>query len=108
MWPPRNNDRGQHSPSGPFGWFSRPSVSIRRAGRRRCPSPAKFGCTPQTLNDWGKRAEGDSGRRAGVPTEMSERMKAPERENRELRPANEILRKSSAYCAMAEPDRRSK
>lgn len=69
---------------------------------------AKIGCTPQTLNDWVKKAEVDSGRRAGIPTEMAERMKALERENRELRQANEILRKASAYFAMAELDRRSK
>ena len=68
----------------------------------------KIGCTPQTLNDWVKKAEVDSGRRAGVSTEMAEKMKALERENRELRQVNEILRKASAYFAMAELDRRSK
>ena len=69
---------------------------------------AKIGCTPQTLNDWVKKAEIDSGKRAGVPTDMAERMMALERENRELRQANEILRKASAYFAMTELDRRSK
>jgi transposase-like protein len=69
---------------------------------------AKIGCTPQTLNDWVKKAEVDDGRRAGVPSEMAEKMKALERENRELRQANEILRKASACFAMAELDRRSK
>jgi transposase len=69
---------------------------------------AKIGCTSQTLNEWVKKAEVDSGRRAGVSTEMAEKMKALERENRELRQANEILRKASAYFAMAELDRRSK
>jgi transposase-like protein len=69
---------------------------------------AKIGCSAQTLNDWVKKAEVDSGKRAGVPTELAERMKALERENRELRQANEILRKASAYFAMAELDRRSK
>ena len=68
----------------------------------------KIGCVPQTLNDWVKKAEVDSGKRAGVPTEVAEKMKALERENRELRQANEILRKASAYFAMAELDRRSK
>ncbi|TQD33268.1 IS3 family transposase [Rhodobacter capsulatus] len=58
---------------------------------------AKIGCAPQTLNDWVKKAEVDSGKRAGVSSEMAERMKALERENRELRQANEILRKASAY-----------
>ena len=69
---------------------------------------AKIGCTPQTLLDWVKKAEVDRGRRAGVPTDVAEKLKALERENRELRQANEILRKASAYFAMAELDRRSK
>ena len=72
------------------------------------PIAAKIGCTPQTLHDWVKKAEVDSGQRAGVPTETAEKLKALERENRELRQANEILRKASAYFAMAELDRRSK
>jgi transposase-like protein len=61
-----------------------------------------IGRTPQTLNDWVKKAEVDSGRRAGIPTEMAEKMKALERENRELRQANDILRKASACFAMLE------
>ena len=65
----------------------------------------KIGCVPQTLNEWVKKVEVDSGERAGVPSEMSEKMKALERENRELRQANEILRKASAYFAQAELDR---
>ena len=69
---------------------------------------AKIGCTPQTLHDWVKKAEVDSGQRAGVPTDMTEKLRALERENRELRQANEILRKASAYFATAELDRRSK
>lgn len=69
---------------------------------------AKIGCSGHTLNEWVKKAEVDSGKRAGVSSEMAERMKALERENRELRRANEILRKASAYFAMAELDRRSK
>ncbi len=69
---------------------------------------AKIGCAAQTLNEWVKKAEVESGRRAGVPTELAERLKALERENWELRQANEILRKASAYFAMAELDRRSK
>jgi transposase-like protein len=69
---------------------------------------SKIGCTPQTLHEWVKKAEIDSGRRAGVPTDMSDKLKSLERENRELRQANEILRKASAYFAMAELDRRSK
>ena len=69
---------------------------------------AKIGCAANTLNEWVKRAEVDSGQRAGIPTEMADRLKALERENRELRQANEILRKASAYFAMAELDRRLK
>jgi transposase len=52
-----------------------------------------------------KKTEIDAGKRAGVPTDMAEKMKALERENRELRQANEILRKASAYFAQAELDR---
>ena len=69
---------------------------------------AKIGCSTNTLNDWVKKAEVDSGRRAGVSTAMAAKLKALERENRELRQANEILRKASAYFALAELDRRSK
>ena len=69
---------------------------------------AKIGCTAQTLHEWVKKAEVDSGKRAGVPTDMAEKLKALERENRELRQANEILRKASAYFAQAELDRRCK
>ncbi|WP_148650883.1 MULTISPECIES: IS3 family transposase [Sphingopyxis] len=58
---------------------------------------AKIGCVPQTLHEWVKKVEVDSGKRAGVPTEMADRLKSLERENRELRQANEILRKASAY-----------
>ena len=69
---------------------------------------AKIGCTAQSLNEWVKKAETDSGVRRGVPSEIAERLKALERENRELRQANEILRKASAYFAQAELDRRFK
>lgn len=65
----------------------------------------KIGCTAQTLNEWVKKAEVDAGKRAGVPSDVAEKMKALERENRELRQANEILRKASAYFAQAELDR---
>ncbi len=66
----------------------------------------KIGCTAQTLNEWVKKAEVDSGRKPGLTTDMAARLKALERENRELRQANEILRKASAYVAQAELDRR--
>ena len=67
---------------------------------------AKIGCTGQTLNEWVKQAERDTGRKPGVTTEMAAKLKALERENRDLRQANEILRKASAYFAQAELDRR--
>ena len=66
---------------------------------------AKIGCSAHTLNEWIKKAEVDNGSRPGVPSDVAEKMKALERENRELRQANEILRKASAYFAMAELDR---
>ena len=91
-----------------FGWFWITPASTRRAGRRWTSIAAKIGCTPQTLHDWVKKAEVDSGQRAGVPTDMADKLKALERENRELRQANEILRKASAYFATAELDRRYK
>ncbi len=69
---------------------------------------SKIGCAPQTLNEWVKKTEVDRGDRAGITTEMAEKMKALERENRELKQANEILRKASAYFAQAELDRRSR
>ena len=65
----------------------------------------KIGCVPQTLHEWMKKTEVDSGKRTGVSTETAERLKALEREVRELRQANEILRKASAYFAQAELDR---
>ena len=73
-----------------------------------CSVAAKIGCSAATLHEWVKRTELDRGVRAGVPTDVAEKMKSLERENRELRQANEILRKASAYFAMAELDRRFK
>ena len=69
-----------------------------RAYRLHCGRP-KSSCTAQTLNEWVKKAEVDRGVRAGLPTDVAEKLKALERENRELRQANEILRKASAYFA---------
>jgi transposase len=73
-----------------------------------CSIAEKIGCSAETLRNWIRRAEVDSGRRAGVTSEERARMKDLERENRELRRANEILRKASAYFAQAELDRRPK
>jgi len=67
---------------------------------------AKIGCTAETLRLWVRRAERESGGGVeGASGDVSERLKALERENRELRQANEILRKASAYFAQAELDR---
>jgi transposase len=63
--------------------------------------PSKIGCSAHTLHEWVKKAEVDSGKRAGLPSDVAEKMKAQEREKRELRQANEILRKASAYFAQA-------
>lgn len=65
----------------------------------------KIGCSAHTLNEWVKKTEVETGKRAGVPSETTERRKALERKVRELRQANEILRKASAYFAQAELDR---
>jgi transposase-like protein len=68
----------------------------------------KIGCTAQSLHRWVRQAERNAGRRPGPSTDEREKVKALEREVRELRRANEILRKASAYFAQAELDRRGK
>ncbi len=65
----------------------------------------KIGCTAETLRKWARQEETDIGLRDGVTSDERERIKALEREVRELRQANEILRKASAYFAQAELDR---
>ncbi len=82
-----------HERDHPFRWAAVVSIA------------EKIGCAPQTLHEWLKKTEVDSGKRAGVPTEITDKLKALERENRELRQANEILRKASAYFAQAKLDR---
>lgn len=69
---------------------------------------AKIGCTPETLRTWINKIEVDSGSRPGVTTDQAARTKELERENRELKRANEILRKAAAYFAQAELDRKPK
>src|SRR3974390_1776690 len=69
---------------------------------------AKIGCTAETLRSWVRRAERDTGRRAGLTSTERERLKELERENRELKRANEILRKALVFFAQAELDRRPK
>ena len=71
-----------------------------------CSIAEKIGCSSETLRKWVRRMEVDTGRRGGLTSDEQARMKALERENRELRRANEILRKASAYFAQAELDRR--
>lgn len=69
---------------------------------------AKVGCTTETLRKWVKQADIDQGKREGLSSSERERLKELERENRELKQANEILRKASAFFAQAELDRRPK
>ena len=66
----------------------------------------KIGCSAETLRNWVRAKERDTGRRAGLTTDERQRLKALERKNRELKRANEILRKASAFFAQAELDRR--
>ena len=68
----------------------------------------KIGCVPQTLLDWVKRSEVDAGARPGTTTAEEQRIKDLERENKELRRANDILRTASAFFAQAELDRKLK
>ena len=68
----------------------------------------KIGCSAETLRNWVRAMERDTGQRPGLTTEERQRLKALERENRELKRANEILRKASAFFAQAELDRRPK
>ncbi len=69
---------------------------------------SKIGCSAETLRKWVRQAERDQGRREGLTTSERERLKALERENRELKRANEILRTASAFFAQAELDRKLK
>ena len=69
---------------------------------------SKIGCTPETLRKWVRRAERDEGKRPGLTTDAQARLKALEKENRELKRANEILKTASAFFAQAELERRLK
>lgn len=82
-----------HEGDDPSRWTASQSIS------------AKIGCSARTLLDWVKKTEVDTGKRAGNSTDVAEKLKALERENCELRQANEILRKASAYFTQAELDR---
>ena len=84
----------EHGPEHPSEWAAIQSVAD------------KLGCRQETLRRWVRQAERDAGERPGLTTDERQRLKELERENRELKRANEILRKASAYFAQAELDRR--
>ena len=83
-----------HAPEYPSQWACIQSIA------------EKIGCSGETLRNWVRQAERDQGKRAGLSSNERARLKELERENRELKRANEILRKASAYFAAAELDRR--
>ena len=87
-------------------WSTR--TNIRRSGRRCDRWPRNWACRTELLRRWVRHTERDGGLRPGLPTDERERLKQLERENFELRRANEILKKASAYFAQAELDRRAK
>jgi transposase len=87
---------GEHGAEHPSQWAAIASIA------------SKLGCTTETLRQWVRQAERDAGQRPGVTTDERQRLKELERENHELKRANEILRKASAYFAQAELDRRPK
>jgi transposase len=87
------------------GWYSAPSACEWAAITSIA---EKIGCAAETLRSWVRRAERDAGQRPGLTTDERVRLKQLERENFELRRANEILKKASAYFAQAELDRRAK
>ena len=95
---------GGARPRGPDGVRAQASIASQWAAIKSI--AGKIGCTARDAAEWVRQAERDQGLRAGLTTEERERIKALERENRELRQANEILRKASAYFAQAELDRR--
>ena len=86
----------EHRPEYPSQWAAITSIA------------EKLGCTSETLRRWVLHAARDAGKQPGLTTEERQRLKALERENFELKRANEILRKASAYFAQAELDRRPK
>lgn len=86
----------EHGPEHPSQWAAMEAIA------------PKLGCTGETLRRWVRQAERDTGQRAGMTTDERQRVKELERENRELKRANEMLRNASAYFAQAELDRRAK
>jgi len=86
----------EHGPEHPSQWAAMEAIA------------PKLGCTSETLRKWVRQAERDAGQRPGLTTDERERLKDLERENRDLKRANEILRKAAAFFAQAELDRRPK
>ena len=86
----------EHGPEHPSQWATIQSIA------------EKLGCRDETLRRWVRQEERDAGDRPGLTTSERQRLKELERENRELKRANEILRKASAYFAQAKLDRRFK
>jgi transposase len=86
----------EHGPEHPSQWAAIASIA------------SKLGCTSETLRRWVRQDERNTGHRAGLTSEERQRLKELERENRELKRTNDILRKASAYFAQAELDRRVK
>jgi transposase len=86
----------EHGPAHPSQWAAIQSIA------------AKLGCTAETLRRWVRQDERDHGRRAGLTTDERQRLQELERENRELKRTNEILKTASAYFAQAALDRRAK
>ena len=88
--------------------MNRTSMILPGTPSAMCSIASKIGCTPETLRSWVRRVETDQGQRAGMSTDERERLKTLERENKELRRANEILKTASAFFAQAELDRKLK
>lgn len=88
--------------SAQFGWYWNTKGSMNRSGKRSLNTIAeKMGCSREALRKWARQTERDGGRRPGLTRDERERLKALEKENRELRRANEIPREVSAYFAQA-------
>ena len=81
------------------GWSLRPSGIAARSGRRSRRWPTSWARRPETVRKWVRRTEVDEGRRPGLSSEERERLTRLERENRELRRANEILKSASVFFA---------
>jgi len=104
----KDKDIPRKSGSVQYAWCLNIKVNMNPNGAAMCSISSKIGCTAETLRKWVRRSETDQGKRSGMTSSDRERLKELERENRELKRANEILRKASAFFAQAELDRRPK